>query len=236
MRRVEIQIRLGLQIGFQVVQDARLAGLQNLLEAAAGEALRIADVDLDRAQFGPRPIGRYLRAVLRQERAADAVVGNDAGEAVENPVQRILDADPLLDRFDYVEEMADFAFAPVQAIGKQSQFVAEPGQRIVVGGIERRHGLAAPQLFDPGRVAVHSVPQRDAIVDRLGHECLCRLKRRAISVANPLIISQCGPLRRLCFQPCGGMSPAAQPAFTDARKSEVRLARIAARMSAISPS
>src|SRR5208283_795088 len=52
-----VRLRLGVEIGFQIVQDTGLAGLEYLLEAASFHRLRIALSNMQWSEVGPRPIG-----------------------------------------------------------------------------------------------------------------------------------------------------------------------------------
>ena len=165
-----VGFRLGFEIGFQIVQDARFAGLEDALEAASGEALGIAGGDLNRSQFRAGPIGRDLRSIFGEKSAANPVVGDDAGETVEDAIERVLDADALFNDLDDVEKMTDFALALVQAVGEELQLVAEPGKGIGIVGTQFRHRTAAAEQRHPGRVAVHPVAYRDDFLDRLVHD------------------------------------------------------------------
>src|SRR4029077_16441572 len=102
------------QVLFQIVQDARVAGLQNLREAAPGERSRIAWWDSDRAECGTGPIGRQLAGVAGKKRASDSLIWNQSGKTVENPAQNIFHQHALLDRLDQIEKLPQLPFSPGQ--------------------------------------------------------------------------------------------------------------------------
>lgn len=99
------------EIGGEVVEEARLAGTEDGLQAAALEELGVAPGDLDGAEVGAGPVGLQLCPAIGQEGAADALVGDDAGEAVEDLAEHIFDAQSALGLMDDLEELQEFGFA-----------------------------------------------------------------------------------------------------------------------------
>jgi hypothetical protein len=83
MRRVASDCGLAYEVAFQIVQDAWLTALQNLLDAGSRHRLRISYRNLQRAKFGTLPVGGQLSPVDGKKRATDAFEGDQPGEAIE---------------------------------------------------------------------------------------------------------------------------------------------------------
>ncbi len=103
-------------------------------------------------------------SVLDQERAADAVVGDQVGEAVENAVEHVLGRHAVLGVLDQLEQPLQLGFAPGEFGRQRHQLVAEGGERIVGIGRRRRDGLAGPEPPHQFGVTRDGVEMRGAAI------------------------------------------------------------------------
>ena len=145
-----LRLRLGFEIGFKVIDNARLARLNDPLKTAAHHGLGITARNLHRTKFGARPMSRELGTVFAQECAANAIVRNDATETFEDPVEHIGQKHALLDVFDQLEQPLEFALLPLECARQQLQLVAEPRQWIGFTETDFRYRITFAEHLDPG--------------------------------------------------------------------------------------
>jgi hypothetical protein len=125
---------------------------------------------LRRAEPGARPIGRQGRAVCVHERAADAIIGDQTGEPVEDAVEDIVEQDALPDPFGQIEELLQLVLAPDQRVGQQLKLMAEAGERIESIGLQGRQRPAAAQTSHPRRVGIDALDDLAGSLGFFGHD------------------------------------------------------------------
>ena len=99
-----------LEITLQIVQDARLAGLKDLLKAAATHARRITFPDLDHRRFRACPIRPQNSVILFQKRKADPVIGDDHVKGSVGVVQNLVEDFPRVNLLRDMEKRLQFFF------------------------------------------------------------------------------------------------------------------------------
>ena len=166
--------RLGRQVGNEIIDDARLAGGEDIEQAAAGHGPGVAGLYLDARQVRCRPVRGQLLPVIGQEGAGDAVVGNDSFEEPENLGQQVVQQHALIGILHQIEQPEQAAFALRQRLGQQAQLTPEWQQRAGRLGIRQNHPVVQAQLTQPAGVGFHLPGKnliRDAVPAEGGAEC-----------------------------------------------------------------
>lgn len=151
----------GLRVGVlpvilrKVVDDARLAGLDNGLEAATGQGSAEVLAETEVGIASPRPDGPDpgpLVPTRLEEREADPIVGQNRLEALEDVIQDLVEKEAGVDLSGHLGQLPYLQKAGLQRLAEVSQIPTQPGH-LVVSGVSQvvleltaRHRLSRPSV------------------------------------------------------------------------------------------
>ena len=166
------------QILLKIIQNARLAGLNDLLQAAAFKRGGVALWNFHDRSIGPRPSRAHNRSALLEQRESDPVVRDDRPERFKDVGQYVIQEKPGVDLLGDLAECVDFFKLFLK---RRTQFCKR--------GSQSRHIVFAI-LGNLNAKAPFSHCQRGFAVlgdSRVAHLCLLTLRKNSFpwSVERP---------------------------------------------------